>query len=342
MAIDLDNLTPDSDESATSVNSAELGLATRNASVEDVYDHFTKLVYVIDVSASMGDKLLDLNTVEDFNWNDAALKRLAKRIERAKDRISKVEEEQAWDLDSDEEEDAEEVTDDLDPQAGENPLNDLFWLAISELPLEQQKAQVVATADAWAELRLDLSASARKIDYDAVPSKMDAVKQMAAKMVQERVEKFPDADIHLITFEDSAHYVKPAGIPDLLRRISEMCAYGGGTDITTAVEKALAVCKKNPSPVQSHHIVLVTDGLDYGLERLGQHQLEMKRLNLVLDVIHVSSPHESSLAEYGGGSLKTVCQRSGGKYVRVMRRSDFENRFLEAARRLCLPAPSQG
>jgi len=343
--IDLDNLDMNNEEGKdSSVNSSDLNLATRSASIEDNYDRFTKLIYVIDVSASMSDGLLDLSSINDFHWDAGALERLRVRIENAKCRMSAAEESEAWDSDDSEDEDAPVVAG-VSKLYGENPLNDLFWLGISELPLELQKPHIIASGDAWREIGLRA-----KHDYEeeglkeiqAPMTKIDAVKRMAQKMVDERFEKFPDADIHLMTFEDVTNYSKPKNRLDLLAQIQACTAYGGNTRIALAVATAIRLCKKSPSPVQTHHIVLVTDGKDPEIWDMKNLLPEMKSLHIVLDVIHVSSPHEV-VSGYGrdGAILEECCAASGGKFTKVTRMGDFETRFIEASRRLCLPAPSK-
>lgn len=366
--IDLDNLSTNNGEGGEpSVNSDDLSLATRKASIEDVYDRFTKLIYVVDVSASMGDRLLDLASISDFKWDADALERIRIRIENAKCRMSAFSEAAAWDGSEEEEEDSGDSEDedegssddwDEDEDEGkkkpavpgvvtlrtENPLNDLFWIGIADLPLELQKPHILM-GDGWLEVGLkpkqsyDFKTEEEAERHAGIP-KMDAVKRLAQKMVDERFEKFPDADIHLMTFEDVTHYSKPKNRMDLIAQIQECTAYGGNTRIARAVSDAIKLCKKNPSPVQSHHIVLVTDGMDSDLYELKAQQTEMKRLNIILDVIHVSAPHESFGGGRGGIILKEVCEGTGGKFTKVTRTGDFETRFIEASRRLCLPAPA--
>jgi hypothetical protein len=354
--IDLDNLNPSENRKTENIGTAGPLAGSKGATLESIYDRYTRLLYLIDVSGSMANSLLDLSDVDHFRWDEKVWETIGKRIENAKTRAAvDMEEmaaflgtdEEAEDEDEDEDDEEEEEEDWLrDPSAThkgisihklshEDLLNDIFWLGIEGLSKPEQKLQIIS-GSAWTEVDL-MPVNGRKL---AQVSKMEAVKQNGRKMIEERYAKFPDADVHLLFFEGSVSYRKPSCKEDLLNQLKGVRPDGGSTDISGAMRRAIEMCKKNPSPVNSHHIVLVTDGLDSEAAQVKFMIPEMKELSIVLDFIHVSSPQESGWGENASAVLKEVCQELGGSYSLVKRISDFENRFLAASRRLCLPAPA--
>lgn len=341
MNFNLDDLNP-SQSSPTAqptnlVSGDDLGLQRGGASLEDIYDRHMKMIYVIDISGSMHDGIVDPSSVSDYKWTPEVLQAIEDRIANA---VLRAEEEGSAFLGGDDEDDeAADPFESLKDLPGlvklehEDPLNDLFWLGLKDAPTETRKAHIVQQ-DAWQEIGLDCRAQKK------MTPKIDAVRKLSTRMVEERYAKHPTADVHLILFAGNATYRKPAGKQDLLDQLSQLRADGGSTDVCNGIRKAIALCKKSPSPVHSHHIVLVTDGLDFGIGSLPELLPQMQELNLVLDVIHVTSMHEVSCSEYQGKILEEVCSATKGAFRRVARLCDFESRFLEAARRLCLPAPA--
>ncbi len=176
-------------------------------------------------------------------------------------------------------------------------------------------------------------------------SKIQVARTMLQRAVTERYDKFPDsADVTLCTFHTSADLRKADNKKDLLSMVDVLSAHGGGTNITKGVERAVQHCKRAPSPVHLHNIVLVSDGLDYRATDVEENLLQqMLELGIVLDIILILSEREH-LEEVGGSSenrvfksLEHCCTRTNGRFQIVRTAQDLTDKFLEATRRLALP-----
>lgn len=364
MNIDLDDLKPTAGSTPSPAQnpsklSDELGLApsAQGSSLEDIYDQHMKLIYVLDVSSSMTEPLFNLVRPEQYDWPWNWRKLVDQRIENAKVRIAGEEEQEALDLDPDtdsefdsdsgEEEDEEAV----DPYSQipvphriwrEVPRNDPFWASIpSDMLLNspgaeaQLKMRLIQDMNAWQEL--GLSARDKRVQHR---SKIKVLQAESKKMIRERFAKWPQADISLIEFEVGSKIHASKSLPECEQLIDAMDAWGYGTNIVEAIKAAIQLCKKSPSPVNSHHIILVSDGEDYSSSEISHLIPDMKRLGIVFDFIHIAGMSHSMIASEGARKMKLACQQTGGDYTLVTRMNEFENKFLEASRRLCLPAPS--
>lgn len=317
----------------------ELGLtfqAGSSQSIEDIYDRHTKKIFVVDVSGSMSDPLYDLSAVSSFRWDRLPASAIDDRIARALDRMAKAAEALAYGGgDEDEDEDFDEDVPDME-FGQDNPMNDPVWAEMINLLPEERKALIIST-DCWNELMLELNPR----DRPASKEKIEVVRQLARRMVEERLQKYEDADISLITFGETADHTQALSKEALIAQIEALSAWQGSTYIVKAVQKAISLCKKAPSPVQSHHIILVTDGLGHDSSRMNALIPELKRLGIILDVIHIASWDSG---RYGSEDTETylreTCAATGGAFNQVRRLSDFEQKYLQAGRRLCLPAPS--
>jgi hypothetical protein len=169
---------------------------------------------------------------------------------------------------------------------------------------------------------------------------MQAVKDAARDFVHKRFQKYPNANVTLFSFEDSPKLLS-AGLSeaDLMEGISRLPDYGGGgTNIYRAVERALSECKKRPSEVNAHHIVLVSDGCDYGAKGVLDLLPRMKELGMVFDFIFILGASESEIADDSTiAALKRVCEETGGEFVTVKTEKDFVQKFLAASNRPLLP-----
>src|SRR5208283_1356000 len=98
-------------------------------------------------------------------------------------------------------------------------------------------------------------------------SKMMAVKDAAKDFVHQRFQKHPDAKVGVFQFEGHPMLLCAPGAQEqeVLEALNRLPDFGGGsTDIYRAVDRAIGECRRHPSEVNAHHVVLVSDGCDYG------------------------------------------------------------------------------
>lgn len=185
-------------------------------------------------------------------------------------------------------------------------------------------------------------------------SKYIAARRVLRRAVDARYDKYENPDICIIEFGGDAQPQRTQTRSDLEMAIEGIYPHSGSTDITRAVERAVNECKRSPSPVHLHNVILITDGLDYKAACVEQEWVgAMKEKGIVLDIILINTAmtveeeEESKTdGEYFGlnqqtvfRSLKRACEATGGKFQLVKFGDDLETKFLEATQRLYLPAP---
>lgn len=168
--------------------------------------------------------------------------------------------------------------------------------------------------------------------------KIDAVKGAMKKFVEQRFKRFPDAQVAVFGFTTTTEIKCYAGAlkEEVLAAIDRLTS-SGGTQIFQAVERAVQECKRRPSKVGAHHIVLVTDAQDYSAERVQELRDKMKEMNIVFDFIFVKGMHGESAPANVVKILQGVCSQTGGEYNEVSKSSDFTEKFLEVSSRRALP-----
>ncbi len=105
---------------------------------------------------------------------------------------------------------------------------------------------------------------------------------------------------------------------------------GGGTDILAAIREAMDACRKRPSAVGIHHFILVSDGEDGSGYTIGTWVDSFKASGIVLDYIHIGD----------GGinqGIANACKATGGNAVVVNTERDLETKFIAATTRLLAP-----
>lgn len=294
-------------------------------------DRYTKKVFVLDRSASMRDTICARAELACLVWPDEFFEWAEKRIENAAVRVDAL-----ATLDEDEELSNEtKVPHSLE---NEDTDEDENWAALRD---------VISDRDAIRQAVLSNNLTAPfELDRPFSVSKADLVKAVVARTVRERVRRYPDAEIVGIMFDDRAHLIqvrvtdnegvtkRRATTPEeLIAIVQQDDFHGGGTNITKAVGAAVSLCKRAPSKVHQHHIVLVTDGCDYGITEVVQYLDDMQTKHICLDVIHITENSGDA-----GEFFKDVCTRTGGEYQQADNVNDFQTRFLTAANRLMLTA----
>lgn len=381
MPIDLDNLfndvTPDKPQEKLVVgDTMQLATTPKQAlkempkSLEDTFDGYVKRIYLFDVSGSMLDPIVSDENVNSFEWEktdwsgQTAIQRTRERVANA---VTQMEQ-------------AKLQFDQLQlVQSSGNPFltvnhgcgskksediktwEDLMEseeVALAKTPVE------AATDDERLKDYIVESGLWRYLGIDTVPGytikrRIDLTATSAKNFIEKRFEKFPDADVVALAFDNQVYVLGAPPENQLLVRklnkeelmaaidtLQEKC--GGGTNILRAVQTAMQILTKAPSPMNLHHLILVTDAEDgSGQEIYNSILPEMKQKGVTLDFLHLTdvffNPRKSRYQAWGGGEANSVylqrtCEATGGEYTQVRTTKDFETKFLEANTRKLLPA----
>jgi len=296
------------------------------ASLADMYDRLSKLLYVVDASVSMAEGMLSKETIKMYLWPEELLEQyrvwMSEQYETDKEAF-----EQAMEDLQEQDEDGEG-----DFELPEQPV-DPATLSDDQL----KEAIVMQGLEKKSGIALTRNYGYRS---SGQRTKMMAVKDAAKEFVHKRFEKYPDARVMLFQFSDYPELLAGgANEQEVLDGISRLPDGGiGGTNIHVAVERAVNECKKRPSEVNSHHIVLVSDGCDYGAVHIKDLLPKMKELGMVFDFIFIIGASDSEQAPKDVVEvLKMVCESTGGEYVEVRTEQDFKQKFLAASSRPMLP-----
>jgi hypothetical protein len=153
--------------------------------------------------------------------------------------------------------------------------------------------------------------------------------------------KFGTPDIMVIKFEEKFTTLRTVGEEETLRAVDSLSAGGWDTNIYPPLKEALAQCKRAPSAVGCHHIILVTDGLSEDGDACLALLPECLRLNVVVDFIHIADEYDRCSDWSQFEQLKALSDESGGKFYSVTSVRDFEKVFFEASKRLMLAPASE-
>src|SRR5882724_11506992 len=172
-------------------------------------------------------------------------------------------------------------------------------------------------------------------------SKMEVVKTSAVGFINQRLDKYPSADIVVVEFDDRVKVVsKKASRSELIDRINSMQPCGG-TDIYLAVKTAIEECKKRPANVGANHIVLVTDGDSHTVSSLPGLIPEMKEKGIVLDFIFIKSSGGWTATRLEASDyvaqITKVATETNGQVVTVDNAQSLSKKFFEVSSRKCLP-----
>mgnify|MGYP005850411213 FL=1 len=331
--IDLDNIHIISDDRNTPSVNAE----SKSSSLEAVYDRHMKLIYCVDISGSMSSYLFNLEDIEDFDWTGSK-SLIQRRIRNAVNRLGLTAMLEEYGACASSEGEEHALPPALHALRYEDPSTDHIWVSMAgQDPLLQRTTIVQYSLFN----EIGLAPQYRRINYAETPSKIAVVRSELKKLIEERFQRFPEADVHLVRFGARVHYSPWKTRADLLQQVENLSACESNTVIGAALARCVSMCKRRPSQVAAHHVVLISDGLDSTLSPALPHLVqEMKNINIVLDFIHVGSPSEVISWESCIKDLRAACKELNGEYKIVSRSKDLRNRLQEAGRRLCLPAPS--
>lgn len=301
-------------------------------------DRYTKKVFVLDISASMGGEIAAQSEMACLVWPEEFWVWAEQRIANAAVRVDAVNAATATDDDDTSLEGCADVRVPYEGLDNDDQSEDCEWAELRDVADDRDLVRRAVLAH-------NLQAPF-ELNKPFLVSKAELVKLVVARTVRERVAKFPDAVVIGIMFDDKPHLVQ-VGYRDeagerkkrnptpeeFIKIVQEHPFRGGGTNITKALGAAVVQCKRAPSPVKQHHVVLVTDGEDCGVTDTVQYVETMLENNICLDVIHITdTPRESA------DLFRDVCQRTGGEYQQADNVNDFQTRFLAAASRLMLTA----
>ena len=176
-------------------------------------------------------------------------------------------------------------------------------------------------------------------------NKITVVKKSTVRFVDERLQKYPKADITVIKFDDKVEVLgRKLTKEQLIDRINSMHPRGG-TDIYRAVFTALQECKARPAALGANHIVLVTDGDSHTVDGLQALVADMIQKHVVLDFVFIegtagsgySSPYAKGYVE----QIKKISAATNGIVVTVNNALDLEKKLFEVSVRKCLPAATE-
>lgn len=290
--------------------------------ISDIYAHHQKLVYLIDVSASMMGTVAGTEDIRLYLWSPETMTKIRAAIADADAKVNA-----AFPDDNE---------DDEDDDAG-----------FTDIPVVSDEMKVLASLKTLGDDEVKLALLKAGLAGNFAPrnwavtgeltSKLGLVKKMAKKMVDERYQKYPDADVECMVFDTRVKFLG-SRTPDELLTSIEAIQLGGGTDIFGAVKTAIDLCKDQPSRIKLHHLVLVTDGADGGAKTLPDLLDSMKDEGVVLDFIWIRNPQEDMYTMEAAKVIEQVVKATGGTYKEVSNAKEFETQFLEASTRKLLPS----
>lgn len=311
---------------------ADFEKAAENVSVgegttlNDMYDQYSKLYYLIDESLSMGEGLTDDDSIKRFMWTPAILQQF--RDLMAKEYQTELAE---WQEEMDEvDKDDDELVEEMESSKPMDPAG------VTDDELKRQ----ILYQGLPGKYNIDIP-----INYNyrsAGRSKMMAVKDAAKKFVAERFKKFSDARVGVFKFTTDQVLLCEAGTPEatVLAAINRLADGGtGGTSIYPAIDRVLRECKRRPSEVNLHHIVLVSDGEDPSAMKVMNLLPRMKELGVVFDFIYIIGEGGDGSSKDLAALLREMCSSTGGEYLEVRTKEDLEKKLLAVSNRPMLPAP---
>jgi hypothetical protein len=282
----------------------------------EIYDRYMKLLYVIDNSGSMDEGMAVSETPERYEWSDEILAAFRRQMREY----------------------LQEVKEDNQSE-GEEEEAGMLWTSVPDN--DEELKQLIVDANLMDEFP-DIDVPKKRYGgFGKAQSKIEMVKDAARGFVEKRFAKYPEANVMLFGFDDSA-YVLGRGISkdEVLNAIDKLDASGGNTRIVSAVRTAIGECKKRPSEVGAHHLVLVTDGYDNDPGLMTDLLDALLELHIVLDFIFVmGQSDEENNAHYKQkiDAIKLVCEKTHGEYMEVQTVEDFQQKFLSVSNRPMLP-----
>jgi len=289
---------------------------------DDLYERYGKLVYLFDNSGSMDSRMPMSDSPSLYEWDAELLKKFRKAMQEY------LEAQKDCDVDEGEEDEFDDVLD-AEPLFDSIPFDD------------EELKRLIVDADLADEFKIKLPKTYNPYGSSG-KSKIQAVKDAARGFVENRFEKYPDANVMVFGFAESASvFARGAGKEEVLNGVESLDAQGGNTRIFTAMRTVIGEFKKRPSQVRCHHVVLVTDGFDNDSDLMTGHLSNLQELGIVVDFIfvkgHDDSQDDNRLYKEKIDAIRLVCEKTGGEYTEVNTVDDFETKFLAVSNRPMLP-----
>ncbi|MHA1215924.1 MAG: VWA domain-containing protein [Candidatus Thorarchaeota archaeon] len=282
-----------------------------------------KLVFLFDISWSMSDRVGE-NLTDQYVWSDAVINQFYDDCIKARD---------TW-----------EAAQQGDPVAVLELANDAVLRKVAAAAVGADATILASRPADWAKdqiIAMDLIGRYKvEIRWEKhtkkPPRKIDLVRRLGRQEIMHRLTKYPDADVVAIMFNHDPTMIfdsrnVASSVEDELNGAIDALQISGGTKILRALHAAFDAINLRPSEIFVHHIVVVSDGED-NVRGLGKWVGAFKQAHVVLDYIHIGNSY------WANGILRTVCEKTGGEFVVVTNEREFEERFVEAARRKLLTA----
>lgn len=171
-------------------------------------------------------------------------------------------------------------------------------------------------------------------------TKSDLLKEIVVENINEKLADYGE-DVLLQCHQFHGHteqFIAPT-LEKLKEVIAGSYADGWATDVFAALEFGVRQCELYPSPVNTHQVLMVTDGLDAGAVEAPVLIPRCKAQNVVVDIIWIRSKHEGVGAEVIA-ALRQLCVATGGSFIEADTIEDVRRGFVTSANRLCLPPAS--
>lgn len=288
-----------------------------------VYDEHQKLVFLFDCSGSMN-QLIARSYEDQYTWTEEKMAEVRKKAEDAfavKAQIDQIEDEalratEMFLLGKD----VHEMASWCDSVSGAAPPD-----------LELQQAVIRANMIGTLGVQVNWETHS-----EVPPSRIEVVKKLAHNELAKRIAKYPNGKLAVIRFGSGAAVLYEEGKDEamLWKAVDELSANDGGTEILSAINVGMDVCRKHPSKVGIHHFVLVTDGGDTGGGWIPDWIPVLKASGVILDYIHIGDEQPNQM-------IAEVCKATGGEYALVNSEKSLREKFVEAVQRRCLPPSSK-
>lgn len=301
--------------------SREMTHAPEPQTLEALYDENQKLVFLFDISGSMNNMLAERSEVPemaDVRWYvaDSDFHRVI--IDALRGQLSLNDRE------------ALGKTLQLAPTS-------MNWDGTPMYAVNDQEEAMIRSLDVSL-LKTMLLATRNWMlagEYRDPMTRIKMCKMLAQEQVTKRLQKYPNADIEILVFDTATHRMRGETVMENLESFQAQCI-GGLTDIGRAVKDALALCRKAPSAVGLHHLVLVSDaGQNAGNIDEDGILKQMLQLGVVFDMILMGNA-DGRWAD----AFKMWAHKTGGEFELVRSPGEFRQKFLAATERKCLPPAS--
>lgn len=322
-------------ETGTAPSTGAASLVVRNRTsvapktTADAFDEATRSVYVFDCSGSMGAYVFRPSDISRFNWNMKLVRaHIQKQVVDAVTAAALSSRSQDYSM--------------VALMIFDHPMDLAAWSYCVEF--NNHAPRVIADDDLLKLRIIEQGLQVGYFPYDAVnldysrthnlTTRLQLLTKTAIEQIDERVAKYPGAEFEVLYFDHRVRRLNAATL-DSLKAAMHAVEPSGGTDIRSAMEKALRTACKPAANIAVNHIIFGTDGEDYSGVTCGELFGELVQKHVVLDYIYIKS--SSGPGRDVAKVMQELCAKTGGKYVEVTTADELESKLVDAARRKCLP-----